>query len=188
MNMLIAKLRTRKIDWRIEIAIIIFVVLLVIASVVIFAFRRVEYHKSGMAAYTIEDFSKYKEDFNVISNKANELFLKYSQNYDTQKIVITQGADGLIVSFLDMKFEEPLSPKEKISYQKVMKACNSKEYLHGLASVDASQYGVEFRTWSRYSIVNVSRNKTVENIIEERSLSKSYYTHRLTQRWYEILA
>lgn len=182
-----SNIKKRKLDWRIEFAIFIFVAILIIASVAVYAFRRVEYHKSGMAAYTIEGFSKYKEDFNVISNKANELFLKYSQNYDTQKIVITQGADGLIVSFLDMKFEEPLSPEEKISYQKVMEACNSKEYLHGLASVDASQYGVEFRTWSRYSIVNATSYKSLENIIEERSSSGSYYTHRLARVWYEVL-
>ena len=183
-----SNIKKRKLDWRIELAIFIFVVLLVIASVAVYVIHSVEYHKSGMAAYTIEGFSKYKEDFNVISNKANELFLKYSQNYDTQKIVITQGADGLIVSFLDMKFEEPLSPKEKISYQKVMEACNSKEYLHGLASVGASQNGVEFRTWSRYSIVNATSYKSLENIIEERSSSGSYYTHKLSRGWYEVLA
>jgi len=164
------------------------VVLAVLVAIGASIVQRIEYLKSGISAYEIDNFKQYRESFDIVADKLlTQYSIENEKNIIQSMMIKALVQDKWNITCVTNKNERytvsvTLSDEEKKAYAKVSEAF---QHCGGLYFVKLTKDQVAFACTSvRYAVIRVNSSSAPKYLLNPDETYGSYF-RKLSGKWYQ---
>lgn len=166
------------------------IIMNIVCSVVHKANGHINYN---LYLYEVENFSKYKNDFDALANLFSERFKDdLSTDNNLSHVIIYPAEEEVVVTYIykDNSKSKQLSESIDDSVQDSFKSVISAFSMHrenGFADIRVSRDQISFTVYGPYSIIR--SNKRPEYVYDpDKEYYDSYYVDRIgISNWYQVI-
>lgn len=171
-------------------ALIIMIILNIVCSVVHKANGHINYN---LYLYEMENFAKYKNDFDALANLFSERFKDdFSTDNNLSHVMIYPAEEEVVVTYIykdnskSKQLSEPIDDSVQASFKSVSSAF-SKRRGNGFADIRVSRDQIAFTIYGPYSIIRSNKRPTYVYDPDKEHYD-SYYVDRIgISNWYQVI-